>query len=34
MVANYARPRRAGRVISTPFVEALVNSLLSKRFVK
>jgi hypothetical protein len=34
LVPNYARRRRAGQVISTAFVESLVNSLLSKRFVK
>jgi len=34
LVPNYARRRRAGQVVSTAFVESLVNSLLSKRFVK
>ena len=34
LVPNYARRRRAGQSISTAFVESLVNSLLSKRFVK
>jgi hypothetical protein len=34
LVPNYARRRRAGQVISTAFVESLVNSLLSKRFAK
>jgi hypothetical protein len=34
LVPNYARRRRAGQAISTAFVESLVNSLLSKRFVK
>jgi hypothetical protein len=34
LIANYARRRRAGQVISTAFVESLVNSLLSKRFAK
>jgi hypothetical protein len=34
LIPNYARRRRAGQVISTAFVESLVNSLLSKRFAK
>ena len=34
LIPNYARRRRAGQAISTAFVEALVNSLLSKRFAK
>jgi hypothetical protein len=34
LVPNYARRRRVGQSISTAFVESLVNSLLSKRFVK
>jgi hypothetical protein len=34
LIPNYARRRRARQVISTAFVESLVNSLLSKRFAK
>jgi hypothetical protein len=34
LVPNYARRRRAGEVISTAFVESLVDTLLSKRLVK
>jgi hypothetical protein len=34
MIRNYGKYWREGRVISTAFVESLVNSLVSKRFVK
>ena len=34
MVVNYGKRYRAGLVISTAFVESLVNSLLGKRFTK
>ncbi len=33
-VANYGREWRAGRTISTAFVESMVNALLSRRFAK
>ncbi len=34
MIPNYGHDYRSGRVISTAFIESMVNSLLAKRFVK